>query len=306
LGCLPTPDLAHHYFWRHDDQAALEHIYSHYEEVDRAIGRLIDTVGDDTTVVVFSDHGGRPAPRRIFGVNRWLADEGYLTPRRSTPVGSRGVALTNRVVNWAKKHRLNHAVASRIRGGLRRRVSAMTHNTAFVDWTRTRAFGLDFICPIAGVEINLRGRQSHGIVSPADYESLCEEIIERLTSLRDPETGATVMSRVCRREEMFDGPHVERFPDVVGVLADDYDVKGHLDIPLIGPNTGQSDYPYLGYHGYDGYFCARGLTVPVSAPDDIALMVDIAPTLLALAGVEPPDFMEGRPLRVVRDPAQQA
>lgn len=290
LTCLPTPDLAHHYFWRPDDAAALEHIYTYYDEIDRAVGRLIDDVGDETTVVVFSDHGGRAAPSRMFGVNRWLADQSYLAPARS----SRAAALTNRVVGWAKKHRINHALASRIRGRLRRRVSAMTHNTAFVDWTRTRAYGLDFICPLAGVEINLEGRQANGIVRVADYEPLRSEIIDRLAQLMDPATGNPVMQRVCRREALFDGPHVERFPDVIGVLSDDYDVKGQLHLPVTGPNDGQSDYPYFGYHGYDGYFCVRGPGIGVAAPVEMGRMVDIAPTLLALAGVPPPAFMEGR------------
>ena len=295
LGCLPTPDLAHHYFWRPTHAVALEHIYAQYEDVDRVIGRLVDAVGDDTTVVVFSDHGGRLAPSRVFGVNRWLADEGYLAPKRSAFAGASAVALTNRVANWAKTQRINHAIASRVRGRVRRGVSAMTHNTAFVDWSATRAYGLDFICPIVGVEVNLRGRQSRGIVAPSDYEPLRDRLIERLDALTDPETGARIVQRVCRREAMFAGPHIDRFPDVIGVLADDYDVKGHLDVPMVGPNLGQSDYPYMGYHGYDGYFCARAAGVLPGASNELARMIDIAPTLLTLAGVEPPSFMEGQP-----------
>jgi predicted AlkP superfamily phosphohydrolase/phosphomutase len=171
----------------------------------------------------------------------------------------------------------------------------MTHNTAFVDWSRTRAYGLDFICPIAGVEVNLEGRQAHGIVRRAEYESLRAEIIARLSALVDPETGRTVCERVCRREDLFDGPHVDRFPDVVGLLSDDFDVKGQLDLPAFGPNPGAADYPYMGYHGHDAYFAARGPGIaPGIGPSD-AVMEDLAPTLLRLAGVPIPDHMHGRP-----------
>ncbi len=295
LTCLPTPDLAHHYFWRPGDADALEHIYRYYDEFDRLVGRIVDAGGDRTTVVVFSDHGGREAPGRVFAVNRWLVDAGYLAPRQSVLSSAASVGLTNRVVDWAKRRRINHRLASHIRGSVRRRVSAMTHNTAFVDWSRSRAFGLDFTCPLAGVEINLRGRQARGVVPAADYEPLRTEIQARLTETADPASGAPVFSRVCRREELFHGPHLERFPDVVGVLNDDFDVKGRLDLPVLGPNLGQPDYPYMGYHGYDAFFCARGPAVRQGVCTAPSQMVDLAPTLLALEGVDPLPSMEGRP-----------
>lgn len=294
LSCIPTPDLAHHYFWRPNDPAALEHIYTFYDDVDATMGRMIEAAGEDTTVVVFSDHGGRAAPLRLFGVNRWLGDEGYLVPRGAKTSGL-AAAWTNRAVDWAKTHRINHALAGLLRGGLRRRVSAMTHNTSFVDWSRTRAYGLDFICPLAGVEINLQGRQARGIVPRADYEGLRGEIIDRLSAFVDPETGHPVCARVVRREELFDGPHVERFPDVIGVLSDDFDVKGQLDLPVTGPNRGSADYPYMGYHGHDAYFCARGPGIAPGSGPSGGRMEDIAPTLLSLAGVTPPAFIDGRP-----------
>lgn len=295
LTCLPTPDLAHHYFWRSDSPEALERIYGYYDLIDEVIGRLVDVIGDRATVVVCSDHGGRAAPARVFGVNRWLMEAGYLSPRTSAAATHRLARVTNQAVSWAKRQRLNHAVARRITGRLRRRVSAMTQNTAFVDWARSRVYGLDFFCPLAGIEINLAGRQPRGVVAAADYEPLRHEIVERLSALRDPETSRLVFSRVRLREEMFQGPHAGRFPDVVGVLDDDYDVKAQLDRPIVAPNHGEPDYPYLGYHGHDAFFCARGPGIPTGVGPSTSAMRDLAPTLLALAGVDPPAFMEGKP-----------
>jgi predicted AlkP superfamily phosphohydrolase/phosphomutase len=174
----------------------------------------------------------------------------------------------------------------------------MTQNTAFVDWSRSRAYGLDFFCPLAGVEINLAGRQAHGIVTGGDYEPLRREIVGRLRAFTDPDTGQPVFARACLREELFEGEHIERFPDIVGVLNDDYDVKTQLDRPVVGPNHGEPDYPYLGYHGHDAYFCARGPGIPVGEGPATSSMRDLAPTLLTLAGVAPPAFMEGQPFEM--------
>jgi predicted AlkP superfamily phosphohydrolase/phosphomutase len=298
LTCLPAPDQAHHYFWKRDDPAALEHIFSHYDAVDRVIGRLLDAVDDNTCVVICSDHGGRAAPGRLFGVNRWLADTGYLRPTPSAFASRRVVGLTNRAVSWAKRHRLNQALAGYITGSLRRRVSTLTQNTAFVDWCASRAYGLDFFCPLAGVEINLKGRQARGIVRPGDYEPLRREIIGRLSALVDPDTGQPVCARVVPREALFDGPHVERFPDVIGVLHDDYDAKNQLDLPVAGPNVGPPDYPYLGYHGHDAFFAARGPGIRAGAGPSSGTLRDLAPTLLTLADVAAPAFMEGRPFEM--------
>jgi predicted AlkP superfamily phosphohydrolase/phosphomutase len=228
----------------------------------------------------------------VFGVNTWLASAGYLTPKSSASPSA--IRVTNHAISLAKQLRLNHLVADRVQGRLRRRVSSVTHNTAFVDWSRSRAYGLDFVCPVAGVEINLQGRQAHGIVPSREYEPLRNELIGRLSSIAD-EDGRHVFERVCRREEIFDGPHVDRFPDVVGILGDDYDVKGHLHLPAIGPNTGQPDYPFMGYHGRDAFFAIRGDGVARgTVGETLGGMIDIAPTLLAASGLDAPAWMEGR------------
>lgn len=296
LGCVPTPDLAHHYFWRRDDPEAMERIYHYYDLVDATLGRIVGDLDARTTVVVCSDHGGRAAPGRIFGVNRWLLGEGLLVRRNTALAGKGPAGVTDCVVRWAKTHRLNHALAPYLRGALRRRVSAITHQTAFVDWSRSRAYGLDLTCPLVGVEVNLRGRQARGIVAQESYADVRRELVARLSGVVDPETGTRVFTRVCLREELFHGAHVGRLPDVVGILADDYDAKPQLDLPVTGPNVGQYDYPYLGYHGRDAFFAACGPGIPSGTTTDVMRpMLDLAPTLLSLVGVPVPDSMKGRP-----------
>jgi predicted AlkP superfamily phosphohydrolase/phosphomutase len=54
-----------------------------YEEMDEALGRVLDAVDDDTTLIVMSDHGFAPF---YWGVNlnTWLLEQGYVTLKDPT------------------------------------------------------------------------------------------------------------------------------------------------------------------------------------------------------------------------------
>ncbi len=70
---------------------------------------------------------------------------------------------------------------------------------ADVDWTRTRAYGLG----LNGLYVNLRGREAHGIVAPADRDRLVAEISAGLLATKDPATGAPAITKVYRREDVY-------------------------------------------------------------------------------------------------------
>lgn len=69
-----------------------------------------------------------------------------------------------------------------------------------VDWARTRAYGLG----LNGLYINVRGREAHGIVEAANRQALSSEIAARLQDTIDPKTGTRAVSRVFRREDVYE------------------------------------------------------------------------------------------------------
>ncbi len=81
------PDQDCHMWWRGIDPTsplhaacATEHhdrIPEIYQSLDGVLGGVLDTVGDETLVMVMSDHGFAPY-RRSFHVNAWLREQGYL------------------------------------------------------------------------------------------------------------------------------------------------------------------------------------------------------------------------------------
>ena len=94
------PDRIHHAFWRYSDpthplyERGNEYedvIHRYYLDMDEEIGRTIDALPADASVILVSDHGAK-AMHGAFCINEWLIQEGLLalkpgvaTPARLTP-----------------------------------------------------------------------------------------------------------------------------------------------------------------------------------------------------------------------------
>ena len=89
-------DRLQHMFFRHLDPAHpanrgrdAKHrgaVRKLYIEMDALVGRTLAAVGEDTALLVMSDHGFKPF-RRGVDLNRWLYEEGFLAVRGEAPSG---------------------------------------------------------------------------------------------------------------------------------------------------------------------------------------------------------------------------
>src|SRR6185503_11817295 len=85
-----------------------------------------------------------------------------------------------------------------------------------VDWSRTRAYTFG----LGGLYLNLKGRESHGIVNAAEADALRKELIRKLTNLRDDETGEIGIRNVYAAGALYKGPYLDAAPDlIVGYAA---------------------------------------------------------------------------------------
>lgn len=147
-------DRIHHGFWRFFDP---EHrlyepgnpyesaILDYYRRVDEKIGSLLRHAGEDTAVLVVSDHGAKRMDGGIC-VNEWLRREGYLALKEE-PDGPARLAPD------------------------------------MIDWGRTIAWGEGgYYCRLF---MNVRGREPRGLVAEADYERVRTELKERIEALGD-------------------------------------------------------------------------------------------------------------------------
>ncbi len=179
-----------------------------------------------------------------------------------------------------------------------------------VDWDRTKAFALG----LGGLFINQKGRERFGIVSPgAETHALKEELVRRLTHLKDDETGETAIAKVYDSAVHFSGPYRDNAPDLLigynhGYRASWESVTGEITDSVFSDNL----RCWSGDHCVDPEKVPGVFLVNKKLHIRQAAMVDIAPTILTLFGIRPPDYMDGKPLTTasvpeadtIRDPSR--
>jgi predicted AlkP superfamily phosphohydrolase/phosphomutase len=165
-----------------------------------------------------------------------------------------------------------------------------------VDWSRTRAYAIG----LAGVYLNLRGREAQGIVAAGeDAERLKREIAAKLEALRDGEGDRPMVIEALDVARRYRGPYLDQSPDLMIGYADGYRVSWDAAVGKVaGAVVSDNRKCWSGDHCVDPrlvpgvLFCNR--TFAAEEPS----IVDIAPTILGLYGVSVPPHMEGRPIGV--------
>ncbi len=87
IGVITETDRLHHYFWsQYADANAPWHqrFLDFYAEVDRAIGELVEALGDETPLFIIADHGHTLIESEFYP-NVWLREQGLLSFRTPTP-----------------------------------------------------------------------------------------------------------------------------------------------------------------------------------------------------------------------------
>lgn len=147
-------DRVHHGFWNYFDKQHVQYeagspyesvIPEYYLWLDEQIGRVMESLDEETILLLVSDHGAKRLDGG-FAVNQWLIQEGLLVlnqyPKEVTPF-----------------------------------------NKLDVDWSKTRVWSEGGY--YARVFFNVQGREPQGTISPADYERFRDEMKARFEGLAD-------------------------------------------------------------------------------------------------------------------------
>lgn len=281
-----------------------------YEAIDTGLPRLLERVDDDTLVVVMSDHGAGEL-YRVVHLNRWLYDHGYLSLKTDGAKRNWRSAMLKGAASTYKKY-LPVKWRARIRRWLGmgfERAKSEFESQLFsspIIWETSRAYSMG---ACGNIFINLKGREPGGIVLPgAEYEALRSKMIAELAELRDPDSGELVVHRVYRREELYNGPYLDRAPDLIIQWRDyRYWGRGRYDQnmpPLFEPPSTWdfSELPLSGTHRPDGVLVVRGPGAHVGTVFHGARLIDLAPTFLAYLGLPVPVDMDGQALEALFEP----
>lgn len=258
-------DRLHHGFWRY---WARDHrlyapgnpyervIPDFYRYLDSCIGSLLGLLNDRTTVMVVSDHGARSMVGGVR-INEWLIRNGYL----------RLLCETDAIVPLSWK---------------------------MIDWSRTVAWSEGGY--YARVFLNVRGREPRGVIEPEHYETVRDELAQRIMAMPD-DTGRPMHTVVLKPEDTYRArKHVP--PDLIvyldGLSRRSIGTVGPGDIFCYGNDTGPDD----ANHDHDGVFIMarmsdvrsgrrRGVRV------EDASCLDVTPTALHELGLTVPDGVGG-------------
>ncbi|GIW89517.1 MAG: hypothetical protein KatS3mg108_3841 [Isosphaeraceae bacterium] len=277
-----------------------------WRRLDHGIGQIADSLPADSTLILLSDHGFGPIEYYV-NFNVWLLEHGFIQLKDSFYVRQKKFFYDRGICpEWFYGLLARFGAAStrvsRFRGKqltwLDRLANHAFLSREHIDWSRTTAYAQG---NFGQIFLNLKGRQPHGCLDPADARPVLDDLKARLLQLPHPQTGKPLVAHVYERDDLYHGPHAHLAPDLTVVLADwRYRTIGLYDFTTnktISPAFGPT-----GDHRIEGVFIASGPAIRAGstlAPN--ASLLDIAPTALRILGLTPPPDLDGRILTEALD-----
>jgi predicted AlkP superfamily phosphohydrolase/phosphomutase len=161
-----------------------------------------------------------------------------------------------------------------------------------VDWSRTHAYTLG----LGGLYLNLKDREAQGTVKPgAEAEALRQELIRKLTNLRDAEQNAIGIRNVYASNALYRGPYLAEAPDLIIGYNDGYRTSWDAAVGKVTARVFEDNRKaWSGDHSVDPLLVPGVLFSNRKIEAENPGIEDMAPTVLELFGVERPAWMEGR------------
>ena len=265
-------DRLHHALWAHShadhprhvkDSPYADAIRDYYVALDARVGRLLERLGEDTHVLVVSDHGARTMMGG-FRVNEWLIREGYLRLKRRP----------------AEMRRLE---------------------PGDVDWPNTAAWADGGY--YGRVFLNVKGREPEGFVPEAKAESAARDLARALEAATGPDgaplRNKAFLPKDLYRATNGVPPDLILYPANLAYRANAtiFPEPGPPDGPdalfAVENDTGVDGANHA-EHGVVLTRPAKG--TPATARKIEATLYDVAPTVLSLLGEPVPEGLRGAPI----------
>lgn len=299
-------DAAAHRYWKYIDPTCPNYkkkfakykniVRDVYELADKSIGKLLEKIDKDTIVFFMSDHGASRNPIHFFNVNAWLKEKGFLYYKENKSA-TRLIMNALIKIKYILPPKLRTFTSIAIKKIFLKKLSNFQASASNFDWSQTKAYAVTLYSTCGGIALNLKGRQSCGIVELGpETGRLCEDIQSALLEIRDPRNGKKVIEQIYRREDIFTGTYTERLPELIIKFKSDYQSSANPSAPLFS-DVNPSDFDFQsGNHDENGIFMACGKNIRKGAKFAPAQIQDMAPTILYAMGLSVPDEMDGQVL----------
>ena len=271
-----------------------------FKQVDKEIGKLIETAPDDAVFIILSDHGFGPVTE-TFNINTWLESEGYLNLNRNlgTRFKRRLAKLGFTEQNTQPIGEIIYPMAKKL-GIVDNPITGLSTNDALnalflssndVDWPKTLAYSRSHI---GHIRLNLKGREKLGAVKRGDYAEIRQEIMEKLSNVRVPSSNKKLAEWVKPKEDLYSGPYIDGAPDILFNPLEGASCQGSIvgyGAIMFFNSSVFSKKLHPGHHRRDGILMAYGRGVEKTEKD--ASIMDLAPTILNLGSYKIPSQIDG-------------
>src|SRR5688572_17933826 len=174
-----------------------------YIAIDAAIGEIIDQAGAGD-VIVLGSHGMRSHYDASFMLDQMLRR--IETPKRAPARPGASNTIATRV--WMLTPRPIRNLLRPLKEPVKARVDpdALSARHYFAI-PNNDAYG--------AIRLNLAGREPAGKVRRDEFGDVCKALERDLLAFTNMETGAPVVRRVWRVDEVYSGPNIDHLPDLI-------------------------------------------------------------------------------------------
>jgi predicted AlkP superfamily phosphohydrolase/phosphomutase len=250
--------------------------------LDSVVGDFLDRLSPEQALLIVSDHGHAMRPVRAFYVNEILRSQGLLKTRSGGVPGVNPVALLEKTKNAFLRvmQKLDledqvYRIASLIPKEKRKQIKTSSYAVDTAEstaWVSEVGGGTSF----GGIEIN------RALLGPDEkaYEALRDRLIDLVGSAAERD-GTAVARWVKRREDVFTGRNVEKYPDVVFDLREEFGVDRTVFCGTFGTSTTHKKVSG-GHSKYGTLMLYRAPSVPVDTEPHISSVFDLIKQNLGL------------------------
>ncbi len=286
-------DFIQHIFWNYCDPQDPTYpkgknpygnvIKDFYVLHDRLIGDFMRAIDRNTILLVLSDHGHSMRPVNLFNINEFLRRDGLLAAKETKAIPLRTISekAKRTAVDVVQRVGLRGIALTLLRKSPR--LKRMYTIPSTIDYEKTIACSSD----LSGMKSYTYGGINvyrERLPDEEAYMATRRHIIDRLSKLTMPDSQQEMFEWISCREELYEGPHINKYPDILFKLQEGYGAGWGINLPLFSKTPAHSLFP--GSHRRETpvlFFWNLGDRKPLRRT---ATLMDIAPTILDIFGFD--------------------